>query len=336
MTRIHHATNHFKPHALQPSGFFDQERRRAFAGNHPTEPHKRVHFNAESDSVRLWREETFEIFVKFHLDRLSSEDYNQRLSAGLELVKLSKEGKDLSKYNLEEIKSNDRGVNILVLYAALKSLDNQSNSKEIAEKRQDLLRQITINRNGLLPHLKEKLKSDKPDDKIEATTYLRHLCEINRLYIDEAFTELEEILKSDNEALIDNATYVLGTFAMHGGNINNFLDQLAEILEKTENTEIKINCLRGIAGISLRGVNIKKHIPTISKYLNHSSEMISHLAINALLHYSRNGGDISLAVKDLESAALGINSETAVAALFSHIDYLNAPWYVKLFRYFTS
>ena len=336
MTRINKIPTFFKPHALQPIGFFDQGRTRAFAGNHPTESHRRVHFNSDNDSQRLWREEAFDTSVRTYISGLSSEFYNERLNAGIELVKLSKQGKCLSKYNLEEIKSNDRGVKILVLYAALKSLDNQSNSTKVAEKRQNLLHQITFNINSLLPQLKEKLKSDKPDDKIEATTYLRYLCEISGLNIEEAFTGLEEILKSDNETLIDNATYVLGTFAMHGGNINKFLDQLAEILEKTENTEIKINCLRGMTGISLHRVNIKKHIPTISKYITYPSEMVSHLAINTLFHYSKNGGDISHTVKDLESAAFGVNREMALSTLVSHIDNLTAPWYIRLYRYFTS
>lgn len=49
MTRINKTTNFFNPQTLQPSGFFDQGRKRAFAGNHPAEPYKRVHFIRTND-----------------------------------------------------------------------------------------------------------------------------------------------------------------------------------------------------------------------------------------------------------------------------------------------
>lgn len=338
MTRINNFHILFKPNPLQPSGFYGTERRRAFAGNHPTQRHKTVHFNSDSSEMDRLRDAVNRTNkINLALKEFSSDNYIERLEAGTKLIYLIKQVTDLNLYETkirESTNSTDLGTKILALQILLSNCDKKYPTKQSFLQRQfeeaQLKNEILSTTKEFLPILKEKLKGESLDEKIIATNYLKNLAKI--IDIKDLLPELAETLKSEDEFLVENSSQAISEYGISRDSINGFESILIETLGRCKREEIKINCLRGLYAISLRNGNIKPYIPIINKYIDNASEMISHLAILSIKVFSKRGNDISSSIEALERAAEKHGNTEAVCTLVSHIDYLKAPWYIKLVR----
>lgn len=323
MTRINNFHNSFRLHILQPSLSFGTERNKAFAGNHPTEASKRVHFitndsptgGASNDgltekdraetAIRLGcieKEKYLEATLKALKKALKDPSPMVQTAATFSILQLVRNGFDTSSC-LEDIsnkfdddsKSPADPLHFLPMYTYMHQAFNLKvlNKNEFNELISDLQKIFP----KVLENINERLQNGSEGDKELNSFYLRCFSQVES--INDSTSSIIEALKSDNYFIVKNCLDALKHQVLTDPSSVKKTDIVSTLSDTYDKGGFKYEVISTLNEFARERILTQNAIPIFLKALKDTYPLTVMASFGALKKAHDNGLDISSAKEAL-------------------------------------